>query len=328
MESVRKSRVGTANKHNDRETSAMARLGLSSRIMISFMRAGMNARYGRDGARMAASRNPLCERDERWIETDRGETRAILTRPLGWKEPLPVFINLHGGGFVAGKADVDDLVCQKISQEVGCLVVNVDYKLAPEYPFPQAIEEIYSLAKLIHDRPQDFGADPERVAIGGHSAGGNFAAAVCILAKRRGGPSFVLQILDYPPLDIATDPFAKTNVPDMKKVIPPGMAKTFNAAYLEKPENARDPLVSPVFASLDELRGLPAALIATAECDSLRDEGEKYAKMLGEAGVEVLYRNFAGCKHGFSHTVPAPQEAVDELWSTIYAKLKEAFRNS
>jgi acetyl esterase len=289
--------------------------------------AGMAAGAERNAA--IAARFP-CRREERVVATEAGRTRALFTYPeppRAGPPPCgapPVYINLHGSGYILGRAEVDDPWCHMITARSGVAVANVDYAKAPERPFPEAIEEVYALAARLAAAPGEFGIAPGPMAIGGHSAGAAIATAVCLLAKRRGGPEFALQILDYPPLDLATDPGDKTEVPPGAPVIPPEAARIFNAAYLRRPVDAFNILASPILAGPEELRGLPRALVFTGGLDSLWAEGRRYAENLRAAGVEVRYRHFENCAHGFSHDPAAPKEAVDELWDSICSALSEA----
>lgn len=270
---------------------------------------------------------PIGSRQIRKIRTSCGETRMIVYTPLREKArgPFPVLINLHAGGFVQGRPEQDDVFMRILVDKIGCAVFNIDYKLAPKYKFPACLEDVYETIQWIIKNEKELNIDPKRIAICGHSAGGNLSAAICMMAKQRKEFKLVLQILDYPPLDIYKDPYLKTNVPTMKYAIPPKVAVVFNKSYLAKPEDAKNPLVSPVYATIKDLEGLPPTLIFTAENDTLWEEGEQYANMLKKAGVKVLYKKFAGCAHEFSHNGPA--EARKELWATIAEGLKEAFRS-
>jgi acetyl esterase len=270
---------------------------------------------------------PIGSREVRKIRTSSGETRMIVYMPQKEKAagPYPVLVNLHAGGFVQGLPEQDDVFMRILVDAVGCAVFNIDYKLAPKYKFPTSQEGVYETIKWIIENKKELNIDPDRIAICGHSAGGNFSAAICMMAKERKEFKLVLQILDYPPLDIHKNPYLKTNVPTMKYAIPPKVAVVFNKAYLAKSEDAQNPLVSPVYAKIEDLEGLPQALIFTAENDTLWEEGEQYATMLKKAGVNVLYKKFPGCAHEFSHYGPAA--ARKELWGTITEGLRKAFNN-
>lgn len=262
---------------------------------------------------------PNVEREERLIETSLGNTRVITYRPKRNTEgPLPVFVNMHGGGFVMGSAEMDDAWCPVIADRASCLVVNIDYHLAPEYKFPAALYECYDILKWLYENPNVLQVDKKRIAVGGHSAGGNLAAALCLLNKEREKIPLVKQILNYPLLDLATDPDLKFK---HKKAIPPRLAKLFNESYLKSMKDAENPLVSPVYA--EDLEDLPPALIITAEFDSLADEADYYASQLEEAGVTVKKKRYLGAAHAFTHTGELKQ--AEEAWHLISDELKEAF---
>jgi acetyl esterase len=258
--------------------------------------------------------------EERTVRTGAGDTRVLLYRPAGAAEgALPVFVSMHGGGFVMGSAADDDGWCRRIADAAGCLVVSVDYRLAPEHKFPVALEECYDVVRWAHESAAAIGADPARIAVGGHSAGGNLAAAICLLAKMRGEFPVVYQVLDYPPLDLTIDPYEDAATAD--KLMTPRTREFFTACYYNTPEDRFDPRFSPLLAG--NLAGLPAALIISAEHDPLRAEQERYAARLKAAGVEVTYRMFAGCMHAFTHF--GPPSAAEEAWRLIEDKLREAF---
>lgn len=262
---------------------------------------------------------PNVEREERLIETGLGNTRVITYRPKHNTEgPLPIFVNMHGGGFVMGSAELDDEWCPVIADRTSCLVVNIDYHLAPEYKFPAALYECYDILKWLYENPNVLQVDNKRIAVGGHSAGGNLAAALCLLNKEREQIPIVKQILNYPPLDLATDPDLKFK---HKKAIPPRLAKLFNESYLKSMKDAENPLVSPVYA--EDLEDLPPALIITAEFDSLADEADYYASQLEEAGVTVKKKRYMEAAHAFTHTGELKQ--AEEAWHLISDELKEAF---
>lgn len=239
------------------------------------------------------------------IPTRWGKARALYYPPAVPQEKAPVFFNVHGGGFIMGKPEMDDPFCARLAQELNIAVLNLEYRLAPEYSCPSDKEDVYDMVKYVSSHPDAFSIDPDRMAIGGHSAGGNISAVVCLMAAKEKEFSFRCQVLDYPPIDIAKDPFEKLNIPG---VIPPEVASTFDACY-RLPEKARDPYCSPIYAGPDEFAALPPAIVLTCEVDSLRDEGEEYALALARAGVEVSLKRFHGVSHGFH---PMEESAKDQ----------------
>ena len=210
----------------------------------------------------------------------------------------PVLFDIHGGGYAMGDAAVQDKFCDRIRNRLDINVVTINYRLAPENPFPAATNDVYDVIKYFNDHSDNYNIDKNKMAVGGHSAGGNLTAVTAIKAKKTGDFELKCQILDYPFMDTATDPFSK---PQFKQAIPPFMGLAFNNMY-SKPEERTNPYVSPVYASLEDLKGLPPAVVITAEHDSLCAEGEKYASMLIQAGVPVFSRRFLGAVHGFIET--------------------------
>ncbi|WP_028401223.1 alpha/beta hydrolase [Ectobacillus panaciterrae] len=275
------------------------------------------------GSALKPSSLPSVQREERIIPSSFGGTRVLVYKPdNALSAPLPVYVNMHGGGFIFGNADMDDVWCKVIADRASCAVVNVDYRLAPEHKFPIAVHECYEVVKWLHDHPEQFSINPEKIAVGGHSAGGNLAAAVCLLNRQRDNElPIVYQIIDYAPLDLDTDPALK---PTFEEAIPVEFARTFNSLYLEAMEDARNPLASPIFA--ESLHGLPEALVITAERDSLAAEGEKYAERLKQAGLRVMYKQYKGVAHGFTHY--GDLVIAEEAWHLMSDKLREAFAMS
>ncbi|UJP40637.1 alpha/beta hydrolase [Cellulomonas palmilytica] len=237
----------------------------------------------------------------------------MVYRPAGVAGPPPVLVNLHGGGFVLGEGRDDDPYCRFLADAAGCAVVNVDYLLAPEHPFPAAVHQVHGLLAWLAEHAGAHGLDGTRLAVAGHSAGGNLAAAAALLARRSGGPSLRGVVVDYAPLDLATPPAAKlTTAPDPGAVALADAGARFNAWYLADADPA-DELASPLLA--DDLSGLPPTLVLTAELDLLRAEGDRFAERLAEAGVPVEHVVHAGCGHAFTHVGPDDEAAA--AWERI-----------
>lgn len=254
------------------------------------------------------------------VATGVGETEIYLYRPLQSKRtgPLPVFVNIHGGGFIQGSPGDDDPWCRQIADAVDCAVVSIDYHLAPEYRFPVTVYECYDVIKWLHDQAVFLGMDPGRIAVGGHSAGGNLAAALTLLARERREFSLGFQVLNYPVLDFVRDPYEKVG----KDLLLTAKAQSFfSSCYLEDAEAAKNPLASPILA--ESFAGLPPALVIAAEFDPLRVENERYAEALKTAGVTVTFHLFPGCMHAFTHF--GPETAANEAWRLIQDSLRQAF---
>ena len=234
-------------------------------------------------------------RQEIFFDSEFGKVRTLW---YGFEKQgkAPLFFDLHGGGFILGGAVMDEVLNRELVRQVGCKVISIEYAKAPQYPYPAAVNQVYAVVKYFFDQAEAYGIDPQKMAIGGHSAGANLSTVACMLAKEEGLFQFACQVLDYPPLDLATDPYEK---PQPKGCIPPNIAQVFNDCYVT-PQQAREPHASPVFASLEDLQGLPPALVLLAGMDSLHAEGLKYAGMLKDAGVEVEIRDYPQAAHGFT----------------------------
>ena len=226
--------------------------------------------------------------------------------------PLPVVVNFHGGGWVMGTLDMDDLRCHHLALNAGCAVISIDYCLAPEHPFPAPLEECYAATVWVACHGGRLGVDPDRLAVSGGSAGGNLAAAVALAARDRNGPAIRFQLLNYPAVD--TDVTRPSYVENGEGY---GLTTVsmhwFFDQYLPIPSMRFDPYAMPIHEK--DLSGLPPGLVITAEYDVLRDEGEAYAMKLREAGNDVSYIRYDGVPHGFLTLMPDSPEsrqAMDE----------------
>ena len=234
-------------------------------------------------------------RAEIFIETEFGKVRT-LCYGFDNQEKAPVFFDLHGGGFILGTADMDHEMNLAFQEKVGCKIMSIEYAKAPDFPYPAAVNQVYAVINHVVKNADKYGLDPQKMAIGGHSAGGNLSTVTCMKAKEQGEFQFVCQVLDYPPLDLATSPYDK---PQPKGCIPPKLASMFDACYVD-PAQAKDPYVSPVYAAQEDLVGLPPALLILAGRDSLHDEGLKYHNMLKSAGVVTECHEYPDAVHGFT----------------------------
>jgi len=253
-------------------------------------------------------RNPLRKSPQKeiFIDTEHGRVRTLW---YGFEiaEKTPVFFDLHGGGFVLGTADMDETMSMEIHKQVGCKVISIDYSKAPEFPYPAAVNQVYAVVKHVYEHAEKYSVERTKMAIGGHSAGGNLSAVTCMKAKKDRRFQFVCQILDYPPLDLATSPLEK---PQPKGAIPPEMAMMFDTCYID-PTQARDPYVSPIYAAQEDLEELSPTLFILAGRDSLHDEGLKYSEMLKTAKVVTEVHEYPNAAHGFTYFSSA--DATDAL---------------
>jgi acetyl esterase len=259
--------------------------------------------------------------DELSISGPAGPIPARHYRPAT-SDPAPLVVFFHGGGWVLGDLDTHDPLCRLTCRDADVHVLSIDYRLAPEHPAPGAAEDAYAAFLWATEHAADLGAIPDKIAVGGDSAGGNLAAVVSLRARDEGGPQPVLQWLIYP----RTDFTAKTR---SLSLFADGFLLTkadidwFNEHYLGgSGVDPADPRVSPLLA--DSLSGLPPALIATAGFDPLRDEGDSYAAALRAAGTPVDSRSMGSLTHGFASLFPlggGSALATTELISALRAHL-------
>jgi acetyl esterase len=212
--------------------------------------------------------------------------------------PAPLLVYYHGGGWVIGDLDTHDGVCRFLAAAAGVTVLSIDYRLAPEHPFPAAVEDAWAGFAWAAANAAEIGADPARIAVGGDSAGGNLAAVVSLLARAGGGPMPAMQLLFYPPTDAAADLPSRRLFAEGFLLTKDDM-DTFEAHYLPPGTDKADPRASILLAP--DLSGLPPAYVATAGFDPLRDEAEAYALRMREAGVQVALRRHPGLIHSFAN---------------------------
>ncbi|GGY63431.1 alpha/beta hydrolase [Streptomyces omiyaensis] len=211
-------------------------------------------------------------------------------------EPLPMLLYFNGGGFVVGSLSTSDSICRALSTMARCVVVSVGYRLAPEDPFPAAVDDCFSAVKWAAEHAAEFGADSRRIAVAGDSAGGNLAAVMALMARDEKGPEITAQVLVYPPLHHHMDSKSMRENKDLMFFNAHSSAWFWNH-YLAQPADGDSPYASPLNAA--DFGGLPAALILTAELCPVRDEGEAYANALSAAGVPVEHHDYPGLPHGF-----------------------------
>ena len=233
--------------------------------------------------------------------------------------PFPVFVFFHGGGWVLGGIEMSDAFCRKVTNAVGCLVVSVDYRLAPENKFPIAVEDSYAATNWVFNNANTINANPEYIAVGGPSAGGNLAGAVSIMARDLGTPPLVYQVLLYPVTNYAFNT-ASYQKNDQGYFLEKEEMIWFWKLYLRSEADGDNAYASILRAS--NLRGLPPALIITAEYDPLLDEGAAYADRLQKAGVPTICTYYKSMIHGFLNmNFSQSEKGRQELYST----LKSAF---
>jgi acetyl esterase len=237
---------------------------------------------------------PVARIEDRSVPGSDGDVpvRVFVPQATG---PLPILVHYHGGGWVIGDVDGSENLCRAMANLTPCIVVSVEYRLAPEAKFPAGLEDCYAATRWVAEHGAELGGDPTRLAVGGESAGGNLAAAVSLLARERGAPNIAFQLLIYPVTDANFETGSYLEQAEGYGLTRDSM-QYFWELYLEDPVEVTHPLASVLQA---DLAGLPPALVITAEYDPLRDEGDAYAAKLKAAGVPVEHISYPGQIHGF-----------------------------
>ena len=282
------------------------------------MREAFEAFYGAmyaDRARTADSRDLT-------IAGRHGPVPLRIYRPRGEGDgPLPLFVFIHGGGSIMGSLESYDAVCQELCSGSGCVVVSVDYRLAPENPYANAVDDCYDAAVWAHAHASEIGADPARMAVGGESGGGGLAASLTQMARDEGGPAIQFQLLMYPYVGSRAPSesmrrFAKGYFFDAEDL------EMFLDLNFPDREALKDWRVAPIWA--ESLEGLPPAFMLTAGADILRDDAEDYASRLRAAGVPLTLSRYDGTIHGFvvmAAEVEAGRRALAECGQQLRAAL-------
>jgi acetyl esterase len=263
---------------------------------LADLRAGIRAASQQLGPR----REEMHTVEDRRIPTTGGEIAIRIYTPRQTTDPLPIALFFHGGGFVAGDLDSHDSVARYHARHGDAIVIAVEYRLAPESRFPAQVDDAWAALTWAAAQARAIGGDPNRIAVIGDSAGGNLAAVLTHTARDRGGPRIAFQALVYPQvdLDLEKDSASRLQFGGGEFFLSRRDMAWFRAQYLtDVPGQMRDPRVSPL--AQPDLSGLPPAVVITAGCDPLHDEGHAYADALVRAGVPVDYRCFDGTIHAF-----------------------------
>lgn len=238
------------------------------------------------------------------VAVEGGRIRVRIHQPHG-RRPHPLHVFIHGGGWSLGTLAERDPRCRQIVAGARCVVASIEYRLAPENAFPTPLEDCWAALLWLVDHAERFGIDPDRISVGGESAGANLAAALCLLVRDRSGPRIVYQWLDVPAVDLTRSQPSFTEVPDGYLLDGAGIDE-YVGAYLLDAAQELDPLASPLLASSHA--DLPPAWIMSCEYDKLRDDGLAYAQALRSAGVEVHHEVLSGHVHpsfAFTRLVPS-----------------------
>lgn len=256
--------------------------------------------------------------DDRTIPgpADAPELAVRVYTPVGREDARPAVLYLHGGGFCLGSVEFEHAGALAVADRAGALVVSVEYRLAPEHPFPAGIEDCYAALCWLASEASSLGVDPERIAVMGQSAGGGLSAGLALMARDRGGPALCFQVLGIPELD------HRLETPSMHQFVDTPLWNRPNAimswrCYLGETPGEVSPYASPALAR--DLSGLPPAYVSTMEFDPLRDEGIEYALRLLQAGVPVELHQFPGTFHGSALVVGAAvsKRSGEEMMSAL-----------
>ncbi|MFB6163540.1 MAG: alpha/beta hydrolase [Haloarculaceae archaeon] len=251
-----------------------------------------------------------------------GPLSTRLYLPEG-EAPHPGLVFFHGGGFVIGSLDTHDALARALCDAADCAVLSVDYRLAPEHPFPAAFEDAYGAVEWIAEFGPDVDVDPDRIAVAGDSAGGNLAAAVSLATHDRDGPELTHQGLIYPVVSSTIhEPLESYHENAEGYFLETGTMQWFDEQYVQDEADRRNAYYAPLLARDHSV--VPPATIVTAGFDPLRDEGDVYAERLREAGVEVDYVEYEDMIHGFASMLGAVDAAEDAV-ETLGANLRDSF---
>jgi len=257
--------------------------------------------------------------DERMAPTRDGETRVYAHYPASPQTSYPLFVNIHGGGFIRGHRQQDTVFAKNICSRANCAVIDIDYTPAPAQRYPFALHQCYDVVKWARDNSEALQIDPNTMALCGHSAGANLVAGITLLNQETHDFAIGLQILDYPLLDVYTPAHCKRDADKNPRMVQ--AFRLLSSVYIDA-DRILEPTASPLYAPDTMLRGLPEALVITCGDDHLGEEGEKYAYRLLEAGVPVTARRFLNSGHGF---VIRRQDEYEEVEAMILHALTKLY---
>jgi acetyl esterase len=266
---------------------------------------------------LAGEPEPVARIENRRIPGRAGEIPIRIYTPEG-DGPFPGALYFHGGGWMICDLETHDNICRSIAKRAGAVVVAVDYRLAPEHKFPAALQDCEDATRWVADNAASLRIDPRRLAVTGDSAGANMATVIAAKSRDAKGPAIALQVLVYPVTDLTSQETVSHKEFGEDHFLTGSVMKWFLANFLAKPEDARNPDVSPAFIA--NHRGMPPALVITAECDPLRDEGEAYAKRLQDSGISVVLTRYDGMIHPFLNMLgvsQGAQKAIDQIAAAI-----------
>jgi acetyl esterase len=275
-------------------------------------------------------RAPVAAVQDKVISGPAGPLPLRIYTPPG-EGPFPPIVFFHGGGFALGSVASHENVARQLARQTKAVVISVDYRLAPEHPYPAAVDDAYAAVCWAAEHCASFQGDPARLMVAGDSAGGNLAAAVALKARDENGPAIKLQVLLYPALTVQTIETGSRRRYN-GYILEEATMKQFRAWYLPDPARWGESYASPLQAA--DYGGLPPAYVMTAEFDPLKDDGAQYAARLRAAGVPVRYREYAGVMHGFLsfadllRLVPLPMAILFAPETAVYAEVRQTMRDN
>ena len=257
------------------------------------------------------------------VRTRHGDVACTLYLPPPATTNPPVYVNMHGGGYVMRGAEQHDPLCRYLAAHACAAVLNVDYDVAPDHRFPVAVEQVFDVVRWASEQSKDW--DGKRLAVGGQSAGGALAAAAARLAFEEGTPAIGLQVLHYPPLDLVTSARNKRAATGTS-VIAPWMGEVFDTAYVPDPAMRKDRLVSPAWGpNMTGLAGIAPALVITCANDRLHDEGAVFAEALSKQGALIEHYDVPNADHAYN-IAGGTSEQVEKAYSLIARHVRGCFR--
>ncbi|WP_274308328.1 alpha/beta hydrolase [Solibacillus daqui] len=272
--------------------------------------------------KLAGLAESVAKVEEHSVPVKDGKIKVRIYTPEG-EGDFPIFIYLHGGGWVLGDLDTVDIPCRSIANQAECIVVSVDYRRAPEYKFPVPLEDCYEAALWVAKNAGEWQGDSTKISIGGDSAGGNLATCVALKARDEQGPNFVSQILIYPVTDLS---FSTKSYKENGEgyFLTQDSMEWFARHYINTEEDKLNPYVAPLLT--EDLSNLPSALVITAGYDPLCDEGLAYANRLQEAGIQVEFTCYEGMIHGFFWMAGIMEKGKHAI-EQVSRYLQESFTN-
>jgi acetyl esterase/lipase len=264
------------------------------------------------------------EVSQKTITSEGYKVNLHIIRPAGVKGVLPVFIYIHGGGWILGEFPTHERMVRDLVVLSGAVGVHVDYTQTPDAAFPQAIHEIYAATKWVADHGEEINVDGKRLAVVGNSVGGNMTAVTTLMAKAKHGPKIKFQVMMWPIVDCDFETASYKEFGTGGYYLTTATMKWMYDMYIKDPEKRKDIYASPLRATIEQLKGLPPALIAVDENDVLRDEGEAYGRKLEKAGVKVTTVRYDGVVHDFgllNGLADIPQ--THSLFLQVAAELKK-----